>query len=78
MGPIVDRTQEHLCDADLQIIQARKFLLEAVRSVQEDREPPGVQPSYYTVRASERVIDDGKAWRETLRHLYNPIVPHAK
>jgi hypothetical protein len=75
MGPIVDRTQEHLCDTDLQIILARKFLLEAVRMVQEGREPRGVQPSYYTVRATERVLEDGTRWRETLRHLYNPIKP---
>ncbi len=75
MGPIVDRTQEHLCDTDLQIILARKFLLEAVRMVQEGREPRGVQPSYYTVRATERVLEDGTRWRETLRYLYNPIKP---
>lgn len=75
MGPIVDRTQEHLGSSDLQIIMARKFLLGAVRSVQEGSEPPGVQPTYYTVRATERIVDDGKRWRETLRHLYNPPMP---
>ena len=75
MGPIVDRTQEHLCDTDLQIILARKFLLEAVRMVQEGGEPRGVQPSYYTVRATERVLEDGTRWRETLRHLYNRSSP---
>jgi len=78
MGPIVDRTQEHLCDTDQQIILARKFLLEAVRIAQGGGEPPGVQPSYYTVRATERVIEDGSRWRETLRHLYNPIVSQVK
>jgi phenylpropionate dioxygenase-like ring-hydroxylating dioxygenase large terminal subunit len=78
MGPIVDRTQEHLCDTDQQIILARKLLLEAVRIAQDGGEPPGVQPSYYTVRATERVIEDGSRWRETLRHLYNPIVSQPK
>jgi hypothetical protein len=75
MGPIVDRTQEHLCDTDIQIIMARKLLLASVRSVQEGRDPPGLGPSYYTVRATERVIEDGKGWRESLRHLYNPPWP---
>jgi phenylpropionate dioxygenase-like ring-hydroxylating dioxygenase large terminal subunit len=78
MEPIVDRTQEHLARSDAQIIAVRKFLLAAVRNLQEGSEPPGLQPTYYTVRAAERIIDDGKRWRETLRHLYNPPTPHAK
>jgi len=75
MGPIVDRTQEHLCDTDIQIIMARKLLLASVRNVQEGKDPPGLQPSYYTVRATERIIDNGSDWRDALRHLYNPRWP---
>lgn len=71
MGPIVDRTQEHLDTTDKPIIMARRFLLAAVRNVQEGTEPPGVRPTYYTVRAVERIITDGTRWRETLKHLYN-------
>lgn len=78
MGPIVDRTQEHLGSSDLQIIVVRRVLLGAVRSVQDGSEPPGVQPTYYKVRATERIVEDGRQWRETLRHLYNPIAAQAK
>ena len=75
MGAIVDRTQEHLCDTDIQIIMARRLLLSAVKAVQDGNDPPGIHPSYYTVRATERIIDDGNDWRDALKHLYNPPWP---
>ena len=75
MGAIVDRTQEHLCDTDTQIIMARKLLLSAVKTVKEGQDPPGILPSYYTVRATERIIEDGSDWRDAMRHLYNPPWP---
>ena len=72
---IVDHTQEHLCDADLQIKQTQKFLSEADEVAQEGGRPRGVQPSYYAVHAAEQVLEDGTRWRETLRHLYNSNNP---
>ena len=35
MGPIVDRSKEHLGPADRAIIVARRLLLQAVKTVQE-------------------------------------------
>ncbi len=67
MGPIVDRTKEHLGPSDRVIITARRLLLQAVRTVQEGGDPPGVNPSYYRIRAIERLIPNGVEWREVLR-----------
>lgn len=41
MGPIVDRTKEHLSSSDVAIIHARRLLLEALVDVAEGRTPPG-------------------------------------
>ncbi len=40
MGVICDRTREHLGKSDTTVIAIRKFLLKAVRSLQEGQEPP--------------------------------------
>lgn len=42
MGPIVDRSQEHLGVGDTQIVALRQFLLKALRDLEEGRDPPGV------------------------------------
>jgi hypothetical protein len=66
MGPVCDRTKEHLGPADKAIIQARRLLLGAVKTVQEGGAPRGVAPSYYTLRANEGVIPRDADWREVL------------
>jgi phenylpropionate dioxygenase-like ring-hydroxylating dioxygenase large terminal subunit len=66
MGPVVDRSKEHLGPADKAIIQARRLLLGAVRTVQAGGTPPGISPSYYTLRASEGVIPRDADWRDLL------------
>jgi hypothetical protein len=42
MGPIYDRSQEHLGVSDMTVIAVRKFLLRAVRAVEGGQEPPHV------------------------------------
>lgn len=42
MGPIYDRTQEHLGVSDKTVIAVRKFLLNTVRAVAGGKEPPHV------------------------------------
>jgi phthalate 4,5-dioxygenase oxygenase subunit len=42
MGPIYDRSQEHLGISDITVITVRKFLLQCVRAVQTGKEPPHV------------------------------------
>jgi nitrite reductase/ring-hydroxylating ferredoxin subunit len=72
MGPIVDRTQEHLGGTDVAAIATRRLLLRAVRTVEAGGDPPGVGPTYYTVRAIERIVSKGTRWQEALRDLFNP------
>jgi len=66
MGRICDRTREHLGPADKPIIQARRLLLGAVKTVQTGGTPSGVGPSYYPLRANEGVIPRDADWRELL------------
>jgi phthalate 4,5-dioxygenase len=64
MGCIVDRSREHLGPADKAIIQARRLLLQAVKTVQEGGTPPGVDPTYYAVQAAEGVLPCAANWRD--------------
>ena len=71
MGPIADRTTEHLGSVDRAIIVARRLLLQAVKSVQAGADPPGVAPSYYRLRGIEKLIPQGADWRaELLPQMY--------
>ena len=72
MGPIVDRSKEHLGPADRAIIVARQLLLQAVNTVQEGGEPPGVGASYYHVRAMHDIIPKEVDWRDALMPLMYP------
>jgi phenylpropionate dioxygenase-like ring-hydroxylating dioxygenase large terminal subunit len=66
MGRVVDRSQEHLGPADKAIIQARRLLLGAIKTVQAGGTPRGISPAYYTLRASEGVLPRDADWREAL------------
>lgn len=56
MGTIVDRSQEHLGQTDKAIIQARKMLLQAIRTIRDGGVAPGADNSYYNIRAIEEVL----------------------
>jgi phthalate 4,5-dioxygenase oxygenase subunit len=66
MGPVVDRSLEHLGPADRAIIVARRLLLDAVKSVQEGGDPLGADASYYGARAIEKIFPNHQTWRETV------------
>lgn len=66
MGRIVDRSREHLGPADKAIIQARKLLRDAVRTVEAGGTPGGVRPSYARVHAREAVLPREADWRREL------------
>lgn len=67
MGRIVDRTQEMLGTTDRAIMQTRLSLLQAVKTVQEGGDPPGVAPTYYRLRAHEAVLPKDVHWFEAMR-----------
>lgn len=71
MGPITDRSQEHLGVSDTQVVALRRFLLDAVRGFQEGADPPGVAwdiedndfSDLYLVNA---VVPGDRPWKESL------------
>jgi phthalate 4,5-dioxygenase oxygenase subunit len=71
MGPIVDRTKEHLGTTDRAIIVMRQLLLEAMAAVEADKPPRGSDPSTYrNVRALDHMIGTGEPWQDALREEY--------
>ena len=65
MGPIYDRTQEHLGSADTAIIQMRRLLLDAVNDVAEGRDPVGSQGEGSHVRPAQMYLPEDAPWTET-------------
>jgi hypothetical protein len=56
MGPIYDRSQEHLGTSDVAIVACRQRLLKAVRDLQQGIEPYAVRhPDVYAVRPLDAV-----------------------
>jgi len=66
MGRIVDRSREHLGPADKAIIQARKLLRQAVKTVEAGGVPDGVRPSYYSLQAGEEVLPRSADWHRIM------------
>jgi len=66
MGRIVDRSKEHLGPADKAIIQMRRLLRQAVKTVEEGGTPAGVGTSYYDLRAALEVLPRDADWRAIL------------
>jgi hypothetical protein len=64
MGPIYDRTQEHLGTSDTAIIHFRRRWLAAATALAETgKMPPGVAtPDAYAVRSASLVLDRTKDW----------------
>jgi len=60
-GPIQDRTREHLGTTDRALIIARRLLLQAIRDVQEGRDPRTQQLDDLVVRAES--VPSGTDWK---------------
>ena len=56
MGPVADRTKEHLGVSDTAIIQIRKLLLETIRAHEAGETPPGIDPKDYRARSTRFVL----------------------
>ncbi|MFT5440919.1 MAG: phthalate 4,5-dioxygenase oxygenase subunit [Alphaproteobacteria bacterium] len=60
MGPIADRTKEHLGVSDIAIIQIRKKLLETVQAHERGETPPGLNPGDYRARSTRFELPPGE------------------
>jgi phenylpropionate dioxygenase-like ring-hydroxylating dioxygenase large terminal subunit len=67
MGPIADRSIEHLGPADRAIIVMRKILLQGVKVAQDGGDPAGTGTSYYNVIAADTVLPAAANYRQELR-----------
>jgi phthalate 4,5-dioxygenase oxygenase subunit len=65
MGPIVDRTQEHLGTSDIAIIRMRKRMLEAVNLFQTGQPLIGLDPNlpYDKIRTEQLIIPIDQPWQ---------------
>jgi nitrite reductase/ring-hydroxylating ferredoxin subunit len=71
MGAIADRTLERLGTTDRAIINARRALINAIKTVQDGGDPPGTGTSYYGCHAYEKVVPHGTYWYDDIRpNLY--------
>jgi len=78
MGPIYDRTQEHLGSSDAMVIRTRRRLLDAARALaSEGTLPPGVDhPEIYRQRSGGIVLPNGTDWVQATADLRKAYVPH--
>ncbi|MGH7888740.1 MAG: Rieske 2Fe-2S domain-containing protein [Candidatus Binatia bacterium] len=74
MGPIYDRSREHLGVSDKAVIAVRKFLIDAVNGFQAGKEPPHLvrdpaQNSFPNIDTFAQTIPAGLPWRDRFTHL---------
>ena len=82
MGPIVDRTQEHLGTSDIAIIRMRKRMLEAVRRFQNGEPLIGLDPdlAYDRIRTEQSIVPIDRPWQSVGAYAgeYRPEQPAHK
>ena len=66
MGPIADRTIEHLGVSDTLIIKIRRILLQTLRDMDNGIEPPGLNPRSWRVRSGRFTIPEGADFRKAV------------
>ena len=74
MGSIYDRSQEHLGMSDKAVIALRRFLLKAVKDLQDGREPPHIirdpaQNSFPHIDSIAEVIPAKRHWSDVFVHM---------
>ncbi|MCL2584237.1 MAG: Rieske 2Fe-2S domain-containing protein [Streptosporangiales bacterium] len=63
MGPVYDRTQEHLGSTDKAISRMRHLLLSAAKGLAEGKEPPALAGDFTAIRGAEKILEPGEDWR---------------
>ncbi|QYB07018.1 Rieske 2Fe-2S domain-containing protein [Rhodococcus sp. USK10] len=68
MGPIEDRTREHLGTSDLAVIRMRRLMLDAARRNKRGETPIALGGGflYGEIRPGEDLIEPGVRWQETV------------
>jgi phage FluMu protein gp41 len=78
MGPVLNRSLEHLGSADVMVIRVRMRLLEAALAFRDKGViPPGVEnPEIYQVRSGGAFLPEGQDWLEGIADLLPAYVEH--
>jgi phenylpropionate dioxygenase-like ring-hydroxylating dioxygenase large terminal subunit len=66
MGPIADRTLEHLGISDTAIVKIRRLLLQALKDHAAGKPLPGADPRSHRVRSARYLAATGKPFAETM------------
>jgi hypothetical protein len=71
MGPVFDRSQEHLGTSDIMVIRMRRRLISAARALEADGTmPPGVDdPEAYQQRSGGVILAADDDWLEATSEL---------
>jgi len=74
MGPIYDRTREHLGVSDKAVIAVRKYLINAVKEFQDGKEPPHIvrdpaRNRFLHIDTFAQTIPANIHWRDRFGHL---------
>jgi phenylpropionate dioxygenase-like ring-hydroxylating dioxygenase large terminal subunit len=79
MGPIIDRTQEHLGSSDAMIIRSRRRVINAARALRDGGvTPPGVDnPEVYRYRSGGVILPRDTDWLEATRELQRAFIQPA-
>ena len=63
MGPILDRSREHLGATDVAVIRYRRRMLDAARALEAGQEPPGLG-AHSHLRTDELLVPVESSWEE--------------
>jgi hypothetical protein len=74
MGPIQNRTKEHLCLTDKGIVAARSRLLRAAKTNREGKPVPGLDPAAQRVRSCSIELPVGQHYKDGARHGLFPEI----
>jgi hypothetical protein len=79
MGPIYDRTQEHLGSSDAMVIRTRRRVINAARALRDNATtPPGVdEPAVYRYRSGGVVLPRDADWLEATKGLRQALASPA-
>jgi hypothetical protein len=78
MGPIYDRSHEHLGTTDALIIRTRRRMINAAKALREHgRLPPGADnPAIYAQRSGQTVLPRNVDWWQATAALRKGFVEH--
>jgi hypothetical protein len=75
MGPIADRSAEHLLASDAAIVKIRRLLLQTLADHAAGKPLPGLDPKSFRVRSTRYEAPKGAPFVETMKDRVRIAVP---